>query len=184
LAINVFLSVGGTATEPHRRFVAAIEQVLRQSGFLPRTVRGIAGTPLPAIAHEMRRCAGTAVIALERVHAPAAVEFRGARRQQFIDGLSLPSVWTQVEAALAHSLGHPLLVVAERGLRREGLLATDHGWPVEELDLFAPEIDGRAFQEAFAAWAARVRANHSARAWFSPDRVGGTGTPLESRCAK
>jgi len=162
LAIDVFLSVGRTATDSHRRFVAVIEQHLKTSGFLPRTVYGIAGTPLPAIEHDMRRCAGTAIIALERLFVPAAVEFRGARQQWVIEGLSLPTVWVQVEAALAHSLRHPLLVVVERGLCRQGLLAREHGWPVEELSLHAPEIDGRAFQEAFAAWATRVRHNHHA----------------------
>ena len=68
----------------------------------------------------MQECVGTVIIAYERIHLATAVEKRGSPKEKPLDGLNLPTVWNQIEATMAYTLGHPLLVLVEKGLKYEG----------------------------------------------------------------
>ena len=47
--------------------------------------------------------------------------------EDLLSSIRLPTVWNQIEAAMAHMHEIPLLVIAERGLREEGLLGMSFG---------------------------------------------------------
>ncbi len=165
MPIDVFLSVGRTATPKQEAFVAAVQALLRTQGFNPRTVGRTDFTtekPLQTILDVMRACQGTVVIAFERIHIERGVELPGGASATPLEHASLPTVWNQIEAAIAYALGHPLLAIAESHLRDEGFLEKGYEWFVEWVDLDIPSLEERHFTEAFKAWKKRVEINAQA----------------------
>lgn len=156
---KVFLSVGSTANDTQEDFVRLMERFLESSGLTPQTVgRSYFSSkqPLAAIDELLQECAGTVIIAYERIHLATAVEKRGGPKEKPLDGLNLPTVWNQIEATMAYTLGHPLLVLVEKGLKYEGLLEEGYDWFVQEIDLDQSVFDNRMFQGVFADWKKRI----------------------------
>lgn len=128
---NVYLSVGRTYTQAQADFVSEFEQRLRAAGLTPQTVGRTHyknRDPLRTIADCMRDCEGAVILAFERIHIDAGHEMRGGPNPLSVAGQNLPTVWNQIEAAMAYTLGRPLLVVVEPGLRSEGLLQHGYDW--------------------------------------------------------
>lgn len=156
---KVFLSVGSTANSTQEDFVQLMEQFLEANDLTPQTVgRSYFSSkqPLAAIDELLQECAGTVIIAYERIHLGTAVEKRGSPKEKPLDGLNLPTVWNQIEATMAYTLGHPLLVLVEKGLKYEGLLEEGNDGFVQEIDLDKPVFENRMFQGVFADWKKRI----------------------------
>jgi hypothetical protein len=123
MAIDVFVSVGRPGTPEQEQFVAAFETFLRQNQLNPRLVgrnEFSADQPLKFIQRVMGECTGTIVLALERIRVATGTELYGESRNQPIVDARIPTVWNQIEAAMAYTLRQPLLVIVEKGLRCEG----------------------------------------------------------------
>jgi hypothetical protein len=162
--INVFFSVGRTMTPSQHEFVAAIETLLAANGFLPRTVGRTdlaQQKPLQLIADVMRECSGTIVVALERLRINQGVELCGDPTVENLSGISLPTVWTQIEAAIAYTLGHPLLAIVESNLRNEGVLEEGYDWTVKWVDLDPQSLNNGEFSTVLGDWKNRVLAYHA-----------------------
>jgi hypothetical protein len=100
-AMQVFLSVGRTATPEQEGFVRAIEAYLRSNGFEPMTAGRTSFSsrqPLLHVRELMEQCAGTVVIAFERTHIEKAMELRGSSEEKPVSNTNLPTVWNQIEA--------------------------------------------------------------------------------------
>jgi hypothetical protein len=107
----------------------------------------------------MDECSGAAVIAFERTRIES-----GTEEAAEISNQALPTVWNQIEATMAYSLGKPLLVIGEEGLRSEGLLESRYDWfvqwlPLEEEALRTPECIG-----IIEDWKKRVLRHNESRA--------------------
>jgi hypothetical protein len=83
----------------------------------------------------MQTCSGAVIVAFQRVSAPSAEDLGRADTERLIEPLRLTTIWNQIEASMAYALGLPLLVLAEDGLRREGLLESRYDWSVEWLPI-------------------------------------------------
>jgi hypothetical protein len=132
--LNVFVSVGGTATEQQEAFVRAVEDRLRSEGLVPHTVGRntfSADAPLKTVTELLDRCSGTVVIALERSYFASGTEKRGGPKESALADIRLPTPWNQIEAAMAYARGLPLLLVVEAGLKSEGLLERGYDWYVQ-----------------------------------------------------
>ena len=119
-------------------FVAAIEAHLVEHGFRPRTVGRNEFTykqPLRYVDDLMNKCAGTLVIALERLSIERGIEQRGTPNETLVSDIALPTPRNQIEAAFAYSKRMPLLVIKERRVREEGLLEGRYDWDVHSADL-------------------------------------------------
>jgi hypothetical protein len=163
---DVFLSLGAPSTPRHEAFVAACEDLLREHGLRPRALGRSEWSqerPLKHIRRVMSECAGTLVLAYERIHVAAGREKRGHPHERELSDVILPSVWNQVEAGMAYEMGHPLLVVVEEGLREEGLLEDGHDWILQRVPLDRAALEGPGFLEAFEQWAQQVRARAALR---------------------
>ena len=161
MSLDVFLSIGTPWKKEQERFVGALETFLRERGLNPRALGRSEWSnerPLHFIHRVMSECTGTVVIAYERVRITSGSERRGHADEKLLSDAVLPSVWNQIEAAMAYELGHPLLVIAEDGLRHEGLLEDGHDWVVQRLPLRPSAFEGPAFQDAFRGWKAQVEA--------------------------
>jgi hypothetical protein len=156
---NVFISVGRTSTPEQEEFVYSFEQFLIGNGFTPRTVGRTDFSslqPLKFIKQLMKQCSGTVVIAFERIHIQGGLERRGSGTKTVIRNENIPTVWNHIEAGMAYVLGHPLLVIAEQGLRIEGVLESDHDWYIQWVDINIPISSNREFAGIFTDWKKQV----------------------------
>ncbi len=153
--LNVFVSVGGTATEQQEAFVRAVEDRLRSEGLVPHTVGRntfSADAPLKAVTELLDRCSGTLVIALERSYFPSGTEKRGGPKASDLADVKLPTPWNHIEAAMAYARGLPLMVVVEAGLRSEGLLERGYDWYVQSVKPEAAALSTNEFNGVLASW--------------------------------
>jgi hypothetical protein len=165
--IRVFVSVGRVSTPAQEQFVSAIEQHMIAAGLLPQTLgRNFWSNdqPLKAVHDLMAVCAGAAVIAFERLQVVNGVERRGSPDQVQVADVGLPTVWNQLEAAMAYMKGLPLLVLMENGLKMEGLLEPGYDWYVKRMQVAPDVAEDREFVGLFTDWRARVTAHASKRA--------------------
>jgi hypothetical protein len=152
---DVFVSVGGTATDQQEDFVRAVEDRLRSEGLVPHTVGRntfSAKAPLKAVEELLDKCSGTVVIALERSYFPGGVDKRGGPRQTTLGEVRLATPWNQIEAAMAYSRGLPLMVIVEQGLKTEGLLERGYDWYVQTLPTDRAALASTEFNGVLASW--------------------------------
>ena len=153
--LNVFVSVGGTATERQEAFVRAVEDRLRSEGMIPHTVGRntfSADAPLKTVTELLDKCSGTLVIALERSHFASGTEKRGGPKEITLTDVKLPTPWNQIEAAMTYARGLPLMVVVEAGLKSEGLLERGYDWYVQWVQLEASALHSTEFSGVLASW--------------------------------
>lgn len=159
--VDVFVSVGGTANERQEAFVRAVEDRLRSEGLVPHTVgRNAFGAdaPLRTVTQLLETCRGTVVIALERTYFPEGTDKRGGPRASALHEVRLPTPWNQIEAAMAYSRGHPLLVIVEEGLRSEGLLERGYDWYVQVVAPDAASLATNEFNGVLSNWKGKLLA--------------------------
>ncbi|MGA9768357.1 MAG: hypothetical protein WBV94_04900 [Blastocatellia bacterium] len=166
MSINIFLSVGRTFTQKQENFVQSIERCLQVNGLIPQTVgRNYIKNqqPLKSVKECMDECAGTVILAFERVYIQNGIEKRGSATPKTITDANLPTVWNQIEAAMAYVLGQPILVLVENGLKSEGLLETGYDWYVKWVNLDDSPLNDPEFNGIFADWKRHVEEFHSKR---------------------
>ena len=153
--LNVFVSVGGTATEQQEAFVRAVEDRLRSEGLVPHTVGRntfSADAPLKTVTELLDKCSGTVVIALERSYFTGGTEKRGGPREIALTDVKLPTPWNQIEAAMSYARGLPLMVVVEAGLKSEGLLERGNDWYVQWMKPEAAALNSNEFNGVLTSW--------------------------------
>ncbi len=119
--------------------------------------------PLRAIRNVMQECDGAVVIAFSRSSFPMGTELTKTGGENSLGPINLPTVWNQIEAAMAYMQDLPLLVVAERGLREEGLLEGKYDWRVFWTDLGEADFQSEAFRGFLASWKDAVLERAAAR---------------------
>jgi hypothetical protein len=153
--LNVFVSVGGTATEKQEAFVRAVEDRLRSEGLVPHTVGRntfSADAPLKTVTELLDRCSGTVVIALERTYFAAGIEKRGGPKESALTEIKLPTPWNHIEAAMSYARDLPLMVIVEAGLKSEGLLERGYDWYVQWVNPEAGALTSNEFNGVLASW--------------------------------
>lgn len=177
--MEIFLSVGRTSTREQEDFVRAVEDLLRANKMEPRTVGRnsfTSGQPLHHVREVMRRCSGTVIVAFERTYIDRGLDRRGSEDAKPLASAKLPTVWNQIEAGLAYSHEHPLLVIVEKGLKSEGLLEKGYDWFVQWVDIRPDALGGTEFLGVFSDWKDKVDKVKAQKAEASPG-PGATGTP-------
>ena len=160
-ATKVFLSVGRTSNEKQESFVKMVEKYLEDNDLTPQTVGRTyfsSKQPLVAVAELMHECAGTIVLAFERVHLVEAIEKRGNPKEAHLQNINLPTVWNQIEASMAYMVNHPLLVIVEAGMKDEGLLEMGYDWYVKKVTLEDDLLTDPEFVGIISDWKRRVQA--------------------------
>jgi hypothetical protein len=164
--IDIFVSVGGTSNEKQENFVRSVEERLRIEGFNPHTVGRntfSADAPLKTVSDLMQSCTGTVVLALERYYFSNGTEKRGGSKEKELLDLKLPTVWNQIEAAMAYSNQHPLLIIVEDGLKCEGLLEKGYDWYVQSVTTDSNSLKTNEFNGVLANWKAKVIKNSNSK---------------------
>lgn len=159
--MNVFVSVGSTATPRQEAFVRAIEDRLRAEGLVPQTVGRTyftADSPFTGVNQLMATCGGAVIVATERIHIARGTEKRGGPAESGLADVKLATPWNQIEAALAYSRRLPLLAIVEQGVREDGLLEKGFDWYVITIPPEAAALTTVEFTGVLAAWKQKVLA--------------------------
>ncbi|MBK9758725.1 MAG: hypothetical protein IPO90_01830 [Flavobacteriales bacterium] len=157
---KVFISVGRRFKPEQEKFLEQLQALLIAGGVTPVIFGKTAfssGQPLQAIKDLMGQCDGTMILAFERVHIKEGKELRGGSEERDIVSANLPTAWNQVEASMAYALGHPLFMVAENGLRSEGLIEKGYDWWVQWVDLNSNVFTKTEFAGGLKDWLNRVK---------------------------
>lgn len=153
---DIFISVGRISAREEEVFLHAVESVVKSNGFSPRTIgrADLAGeNPFGKILNVMEECSGIIVIASERLVFEHGIEFPKSLDKSALPEVFLPTVWTQIEAAMAYALHVPMLVIAESSLRPDGFLEREYNWQILRWDNLVPErLNSADFLSAFEKW--------------------------------
>ncbi|MFA5950907.1 MAG: hypothetical protein WC807_11565 [Hyphomicrobium sp.] len=171
MPINVFVSVGKPFSPAQEAFVSSIEEHLKANDLRPRTVGRSDFTharPLQFIDGLMDRCAGTIVIALERVCIERAFDRRGAPQEKVLENVVIPTPWNHIESAFAYAKALPILVIKDERARDEGLLEKGYDWYVHSTGIETEFLTSREFQGTFESWLRDVRRRAG---WFSYRKI-------------
>ena len=160
MPINVFMSVGRPHTAVQAAFVAALEANLAARDLRPRTVGRTDfthGDPLKLVDTLMGRCAGTIVVALERVAIESGIDRPGSAEPKRLTNIALATPWNQIEAAFSYARGLPLLVIKDARVQGDGLLEKGYDWYVHSTLIHTDFFDTPEFQGTFTSWHRDVR---------------------------
>jgi hypothetical protein len=149
-APRVFISVGSHPTPVQAVAIKALFNTLVAAGLDPRQMEKNEWSykqPLRAIKQVIDECDGLALVAFTRFEVSSGQE-RNSEGAKSLDGARMTTVWNQIEATMAFVRGMPFLVIAEKGLRDDGLLEARYDWNVYWTDF--SEADFRS--ERFAGW--------------------------------
>jgi hypothetical protein len=151
---KVFISKGSAATDDQRAFVDAVLEMIDTIGMSARIMGENEWSheqPLRAIKKIMRECDGAVIIAFTRIQFDEGVEFK---KNQIIpiSNIKLPTTWNHIEASMAYSFELPLLVVAENGLKPEGLIENGYDWRVFWTDLHPDVVKSDSFKGFLQSW--------------------------------
>ena len=155
MSSSVYISAGSNGNPQQEDFVAAMQSYLTAQGLAPQTIgRNYFKNqqPLKAIADCMHACSGVVIIAFERLYVENGVERRGSPRQADLAGAKIPTVWNQIEGAMAYNLSLPMLVLVESGLRIEGMLESGYDWYVQKVALDRSTFLSSEFIGIFNDW--------------------------------
>ena len=151
---KVFISVGGAPTPKQAEASDSIFRSLELAGLSPRQMKKnewSSEQPLRAIRKVMEECHGVVVIVFSRYTFPQGTERQKDGTDVPISDVHLPTVWNQIEAAMGYMRGVPLLLIAEHGIRKEGLLE-QYDWQVYWTDFDREDIASEAFAGFLASW--------------------------------
>jgi len=171
--LNVFFSVGSASTKKQEEFIIALEERLRNEGIEPHTVGRnsfSSEAPLKSISKLMKVSSGTIVIALERMYFPNGVEKRGGKEEKELKKIKLSTPWNQIEAAMAYSNNHPLMVMVEEGLRNDGLLEYGYDWYVQSIpnSLNIDYLNSKEFNDVLRSWKDKLEKNKNKKTNINP----------------
>lgn len=159
---KVFISKGSAATTEQRQFVDAILDTLKTVGLDPRIMNENEWSheqPLKAIRQIIAECDGIVIIAFTRTKFEKGQEIKKDKVIDLSDIL-LPTTWNHIEGALAYSFEIPILVIAENGLKSEGLIEKGYDWTVYWTDI-TPEISKtESFRGFVTSWKNAVEKHH------------------------
>jgi hypothetical protein len=154
-SLAVFVSCGTPYQKAQEDFISAVEAHLKSHGCTPITVgrsRYSVRQPVEAARDCIAECRGAIVIAFERIRILKAAEYPDSPKERSILVEAHPTVWNQMEAAMAYSKGMPILTFVQTGIKRQGMLSNRFEWPAIEADLSPDVLRTEAFRQIFEEW--------------------------------
>ena len=172
MAPKVFISAPTKGTDRQNQVKATVFNALRGIGLDPRQMNKnewSSEQPLKAIRRVIAECHGIAVLALSQYEVHSVTEITGEKKEPARTDFCLPTVWNQIEAAMAYTRDLPLLVIAEHGVKKEGLVE-GYDWTVYWTELDPAEFQSEKFLGFIETWKNLVIA-HSVAAAKAPQEL-------------
>jgi len=162
MSISVFISKGSTTTKEQREFVDAILNSLDNADINSRIMNENEWSheqPLRGIKKIIQECDGAVIIAFTRTSFLEGLEYTKNNEKIKLTNIKLSTTWNHIEAALAYSNELPLLVIAENGLKEEGLIEDGYDWRVYWSDIDAQSINSDKFKGFLKSWKKSIEEN-------------------------
>ncbi len=115
--------------------------------------------PIKQIKNLLNQFNGCLILALERTYLKDGVEKRGSPNEQIITNQILPTLWLQLEAAMAYQMGLPLLILKEESVKEEGMLdPNNHNVRIVKIDPKKhTELDNEFSEKCIQEWVIQIR---------------------------
>jgi hypothetical protein len=158
-SLAIFVSCGTPYQQTQEKFIDAVEAHLRSHGCTPITVgrsKYSVRQPAEAARDCIAECRGAIVIAFERVRTLKAVEYPNSAKEKSLPPESHPTIWNQMESAMAYSKDIPILTFVQTGIKRQGMLSNRLEWGAIEADLSPDVLRTEEFRQVFNEWLLRV----------------------------
>ncbi len=123
--LPVYLSITMPHLPKQEALVANLEKALLEKGMTPRSLGRSEWSfeaPLIPIRKLIDECDGTIVLAMARTVIKEGIQYVGGGQEQKFFNQFYATVWTQIEAAMAFQVNHPILVLKEDIVNPEGIL--------------------------------------------------------------
>jgi hypothetical protein len=156
---TIFLSCGTPHNQAQEDFIAAVEAHLESHSCTPETVgrsKYSARQPVEASRDLISTCDGLVVIAFERTRILTGLEKPDSINEKQLLNESHPTVWNQMEAAMAYSRRVPILTLVQPGLKRQGMLSDRLEWMAVETELTPLFLATEHFRQVFSEWISTV----------------------------
>lgn len=152
---KVFISVGSNGSPYQREATETIFSVIAATGLSPRQMEKnewSSEQPLRAIRRVISECHGAVIVAFTRYEFQSGIEKGKNDATISLDRTCFPTVWNQIEAALAYGRDIPLLVICENGLKEDGLLEGKYDWKLFWTDFHPTELSSERFSGFVQSW--------------------------------
>lgn len=157
---KIFVSMGTPYSQKYIEFRDELEALLRDTlGADPRILgknEYPTGSPLLKIKEVMSDCDGVLVVAYERKFVEVGAEKRSGANEVLINEHTYTTPWNHIESAMAFSLGIPLYVICEKGLKEEGLIESKLDWYVQYLDFSRESLRSNDVLHSLKSWVSGV----------------------------
>lgn len=164
--MKIFLSVGATYNEQQEAFVRAFETFLGQNGCERLTVgRGsyFSSQPINSAKELMQKADAVVVIAFTRQLIQSALDKPNSEQQKELVNEKYPTIWNQMEAAMAFGLDLPLLMIIESGLKQEAMLKDRLEYRALLTDLSPEFFNTEEFKGIFLHWKIKIEGSQKSK---------------------
>ncbi|MCG7537338.1 hypothetical protein [Pseudoalteromonas sp. OOF1S-7] len=154
MEIEIFISKGGDESTAQRAFVDAVIDALKTAGIKSRIMYENEWSheqPLKVIKKTIGECDGLLVIAYTRSEFEEGKELRSNKEKE-LNNIKLPTTWTHIEGAIAYTYELPIWILAESGLKSEGLIEKGYDWNVYWSELDVEEVKSDKFRGYLQSW--------------------------------
>lgn len=158
MAKNIFLSRPSTVDPVYRSTIKRLTEELKKRDLKPITIGSTSftnGAPLRKIRKDMASCCGIIILGIPQMLVKEGISTKSEKK---IDNALFPSVWNQIEGAMAFTLENPLptMLISEKGLFNEGIFEygilgiTNHEYNLKSADWMRSNEFLQSFKEWFA----------------------------------
>lgn len=157
---KIFLSRPNTYDPVYNSTVKALTNFLEKRGLTPVTIGSTVfpnEMPILTIKQEMKNCSGIIILGLPQLLIENGIQKKNTNGEKKILDKEYPSVWNQIEGAMAYMFDLPIMIIAQKGIN-DGLF--ENGTlPVfkNEYNLRSSHwIERQNFYEPFNEWFDRL----------------------------
>lgn len=170
MEMEIFISKGGDESTAQRAFVDAVIDALKTAGIKPRIMYENEWSheqPLKVIKKTIGECDGLLVIAYTRSEFEKGKELRSDKENE-LNNIKLPTTWTHIEGAIAYTYELPIWILAESGLKSEGLIEKGYDWNIYWSSLDVEEVNSDKFRGYLQSWKSEMEKRRLAKSSEDP----------------
>jgi hypothetical protein len=164
---TIFLSLGTPYNERYQTFAKCLIDFFAREGFALKSVGYNIGShqgPMKKIVQVFEESKGAVIVAFKRINISSGTE----KETEPLSDVCLATPWNQIEAAMAFDRGLPLLMIVEKGLRRDGMFEYGPDWYVFEMELIPEDLHSDKFRLIFNEWKEAVSRPCNSLVNFNP----------------
>lgn len=154
---NIFLSRPNRYNPVYTSTVKRLTEELRKRSLNPITIGSTVFPneyPISAIRKEMQACSGIIILGIPQMLVRNGISKPKTKFEKEVNNKLYPSVWNQIEGAMAFMLNLPTMLISEKDLHNEGLFEigtlpiTKHEYNLKSADW----MNSSEFLDPFNEW--------------------------------